>query len=391
MLTARDGVEMATIGGARALHLEKEIGSLEAGKRADLIVLATDSPSAQPLYEVYSHLAYALKGTDVVTTVVNGRVLMEDRVMLTIDTARDRRQGPGVPRAHRRGARHPMSARAPRILMIDAEAGLAASLRAHPMLEGCTFEAANGEADALRRLRRRAYDLVITSPRTSVSADLALLEEMRAVRPGVKVIVLAPEATPEDVIAALRAHVFACFAAPFDPAEVVEHGASAPSTASELARRHRGALGDARLAFGCGWTAGCSPRSASWPSCGSCGPRCRRPRGTRPSSASARSCSTPWSTAGASTPTRWWRWPAVRTERTIVYYVRDPGQGFQPEAMEHAAEPRPVRPTPSAHMEKRLEQGLRPGGFGILMAKNVVDELIYSEHGNEVVLIKHLK
>ena len=87
VLTARDGVEMATVGGARALHLEKEIGSLEPGKRADLIVVATDSPSAQPMYDVYSHLAYALKGTDVVTTVVNGRLLMEDRRMLTLDTA----------------------------------------------------------------------------------------------------------------------------------------------------------------------------------------------------------------------------------------------------------------------------------------------------------------
>jgi 5-methylthioadenosine/S-adenosylhomocysteine deaminase len=78
---------MATLGGARALHLEKEIGSLEPGKRADLIVLATDAPSAQPMYDVYSHLAYALKGTDVVTTVVEGQVLMEDRRLLTLDTA----------------------------------------------------------------------------------------------------------------------------------------------------------------------------------------------------------------------------------------------------------------------------------------------------------------
>ncbi len=87
VLAAKDGVEMATIGGARALHLEKEIGSLEPGKRADLIVLATDAPSALPLYEVYSHLAYSLKGSDVVTSIVNGRVLMEDRRMLTLDTA----------------------------------------------------------------------------------------------------------------------------------------------------------------------------------------------------------------------------------------------------------------------------------------------------------------
>jgi 5-methylthioadenosine/S-adenosylhomocysteine deaminase len=87
VLSARDGVELATIGGARALHLEREIGSLEPGKRADLIVLATDAPWAQTRYEVYSHLAYAQKGSDVVTTIVNGRVLMEDGRMLTLDTA----------------------------------------------------------------------------------------------------------------------------------------------------------------------------------------------------------------------------------------------------------------------------------------------------------------
>ena len=86
ILSARDGVEMATIGGARALHMEKEIGSLEPGKRADLIVLASDAPWAQPAYDVYSHLAYSLKGSDVVTSIVNGRVLMEDGRMLTLDT-----------------------------------------------------------------------------------------------------------------------------------------------------------------------------------------------------------------------------------------------------------------------------------------------------------------
>ena len=87
VLSARDGVEMATIGGARALHMEKEIGSLEPGKRADLIVLASDAPWAQPRYDVYAQLAYAIKGSDVATTIVNGRVLMEDGRMLTLDTA----------------------------------------------------------------------------------------------------------------------------------------------------------------------------------------------------------------------------------------------------------------------------------------------------------------
>jgi 5-methylthioadenosine/S-adenosylhomocysteine deaminase len=87
VLSARDGIELATIGGARALHMEREIGSLEPGKRADLIVLANDAPWAQPSYDVYAHLVYALKGSDVVTSVVNGRVLMEDGRMLTLDVA----------------------------------------------------------------------------------------------------------------------------------------------------------------------------------------------------------------------------------------------------------------------------------------------------------------
>ena len=85
--TAREAVEMATIGGARALHMEADIGSLEAGKKADLIVISLEAPHASPLYDVYSHLAYALKGEDVETVIVNGRTLMERGRLLTLDTA----------------------------------------------------------------------------------------------------------------------------------------------------------------------------------------------------------------------------------------------------------------------------------------------------------------
>src|SRR6202041_3651476 len=77
--------EMATIGGARAIHLEKLIGSLEAGKRGDLIVVDTTAPHATPMYNVYSELVYALKATDVRSVVINGKMVMEDRKMLTLD------------------------------------------------------------------------------------------------------------------------------------------------------------------------------------------------------------------------------------------------------------------------------------------------------------------
>jgi len=84
-LPAKQALEMATIGGARALHLEKQIGSLEQGKKADLILVDTSGPHATPMYNVYSQLVYALKGSDVKTVVINGKLVMEDRRMLTLN------------------------------------------------------------------------------------------------------------------------------------------------------------------------------------------------------------------------------------------------------------------------------------------------------------------
>ncbi|HEV1994449.1 MAG TPA: amidohydrolase [Candidatus Acidoferrum sp.] len=84
-LGAKAVVEMATIEGARALHMEKEIGSLEVGKKADLILIGLDAPNAVPMYDVYAQLAYALKGSDVETVIIGGRVVMRDKKLLTVD------------------------------------------------------------------------------------------------------------------------------------------------------------------------------------------------------------------------------------------------------------------------------------------------------------------
>jgi 5-methylthioadenosine/S-adenosylhomocysteine deaminase len=85
-LPARTVFEMATLGGARALGLEKEIGSLEPGKRADLITVLLDAPHAVPLYSVHSQLVYALKGADVSDVMVNGRWVVRGRRALTLDS-----------------------------------------------------------------------------------------------------------------------------------------------------------------------------------------------------------------------------------------------------------------------------------------------------------------
>jgi 5-methylthioadenosine/S-adenosylhomocysteine deaminase len=83
-LNAKAVVEMATIEGARALHMDQEIGSLESGKKADLIMIGLDGPNAVPMYDVYAQLAYALKASDVETVVIGGRVAMRDHKLLTV-------------------------------------------------------------------------------------------------------------------------------------------------------------------------------------------------------------------------------------------------------------------------------------------------------------------
>lgn len=87
-LSARTAVELATIGGARALGMESRIGSLEAGKRADLISIRLDVPNAVPLYDVYSQLVYALKGSNVNDVMVNGQLVVRDQKCLTLDSGR---------------------------------------------------------------------------------------------------------------------------------------------------------------------------------------------------------------------------------------------------------------------------------------------------------------
>jgi len=92
VVSARQALWMATAGGARALHLERETGTLEVGKRADIVIVDLDRLHQTPRYDIYSHLVYATKASDVRTVIVDGRVLMRDRRLLTLDEAAIRRE-----------------------------------------------------------------------------------------------------------------------------------------------------------------------------------------------------------------------------------------------------------------------------------------------------------
>jgi 5-methylthioadenosine/S-adenosylhomocysteine deaminase len=87
VISAQQAFEFATIRGAEALHLAKEIGSLEVGKRADVLIINRDTLNQIPVYNIYSDLVYATKAADVETVVINGRLVMRERRLLTLNEA----------------------------------------------------------------------------------------------------------------------------------------------------------------------------------------------------------------------------------------------------------------------------------------------------------------
>jgi DNA-binding NarL/FixJ family response regulator len=244
-----------------------------------------------------------------------------------------------------------------------------------------------GPADTLKRLRARRFDVVITSADSDIDENLALLEEMRSIRPNLKCIVLAQHSTPDKVIAALRARVFGCFTPPFDTHEIATLVAKA---ASDNQSRDDIEILSARP----GWVsirANCRLVTAERLLSFAKELSAQLPEDKRQEIIQAfREILMNAMEHGAKfNPEQVVEVNAIRTARTMVFRVRDPGPGFQKESLAHAAVGNPST-DPTAHILLRKEQGMRAGGYGLLLASGTVDELIYNATGNEVILIKYL-
>jgi anti-sigma regulatory factor (Ser/Thr protein kinase)/ActR/RegA family two-component response regulator len=245
------------------------------------------------------------------------------------------------------------------------------------------MEYAAGNADALSKLRMKAFGVVVTSPESTVEEDLALLAEMRVIRPGVKSMVLAPHSTPEELIAALRAKVFSCFTPPFEAEEIANLASSA---ASESEWRDDIQVLTARP----GWISvrvNCRLLTAERLINFAKELSAQLPEQTRLEMMQAfrEILLNAMEHGAAFNPEQVVEVTAVRTARSMVFYLRDPGAGFRRESLT-LANPE----DPAAHIAERQAAGMRPGGFGMLVAAGTVDELIYNEIGNEVLLIKYL-
>ena len=249
------------------------------------------------------------------------------------------------------------------------------------------MEYSAGHADTLQRLRMRSFGVVITNPDSTVEEDLALLEEMRAIRPGVKSIVLARQSTPDEVIAALRARVFACFTPPFDPGEIANLARSAASDS-------QGQDDIQILSAKPGWVSvrvNCRLLTAERLLTFANELSAQLPEEAREGIMQAfrEILMNAMEHGAAFNPEQVVEVTGVRTRRAMVFYVRDPGAGFRREALTHAAIANPVD-DPAAHIMQREAEGMRPGGYGLLLASGTVDELIFSEIGNEVLLIRYV-
>jgi anti-sigma regulatory factor (Ser/Thr protein kinase)/CheY-like chemotaxis protein len=251
------------------------------------------------------------------------------------------------------------------------------------VLPSWEIELAPTNRAALEMLRIRSYDLVLTGAETSAQEDVELLRRIRIVRPHVRLIVITSQSTPGDVIAAMREGAFSYFSEPYSMdalQQIVLLAATGPV-----------------------WDEGIEVISAT-PQLIHLSVRCERRTADRllqfiheiPDLASEereaigiafREMLMNAMEHGANfNATQHVEISYVRAKQMVLARVKDPGDGFPVDEVRSAADTDPVQ-----LQKKREEQGLRPGGFGILLSQKVIDELIYGEKGNEVVLIKYLK
>ena len=270
--------------------------------------------------------------------------------------------------------------------MVHADLALKALLSGvlNPALWAIRYVPTN--RDALQAASERAFELVITSDSTSGREDVELLRKIRRVRPHTRMIILANESTPADVLAAMRDHAFSFFSTPYSPeslVQMVELATVAPSWDD----------GIELISSTPEWIrleVRCQPRTADrlvqfMKEIADLPER----EGGQVGMAFRELLLNAMEHGGGFDPDSHVFVEYVRAERMISCRISDSGPGFTLDEISHAAVANPTD-NPLHHLKVRDELGLRPGGFGILLARQLVDQVLYSQDGNEVLLIKYL-
>jgi len=249
-----------------------------------------------------------------------------------------------------------------------------------------TLQHATDNTAALVMAHGKNFDLILTSEKTSGREDVELLRKLRRIRPHTRLIILADESTPADVITSMREHAFSYFSKPFLPGALAvmiklaieepvwDDGIDVVSATPEWIRiRARCDLktADRVLQF--------FDEIAELPN----------PERSSVGMAFREMLTNAIEHGGRLDPSQEVEISYVRAKHMVTCRISDPGEGFTLDEIPHAAIANPAD-DPLRHLEYRNAQGMRPGGFGVLLTQRLVDELVYNEQGNEVMLVKYL-
>jgi anti-sigma regulatory factor (Ser/Thr protein kinase)/CheY-like chemotaxis protein len=239
---------------------------------------------------------------------------------------------------------------------------------------------------ALVRARDRNFDLILTGEKTSGKEDVELLQKLRGIRPHTRLIILTEESTPSDVIRSMREHAFSYFSKPFSPEALaamisraieepcwddgIEVVSATPEWIRILARCDL-PTADRVLQF--------FDEIAELPN----------PERSAVGMAFREMLINAIEHGGRLDPNQQIEISYLRVRHVVTCRITDPGEGFTLDEIPHAAIANPAE-DPLRHLGYREAQGMRPGGFGVLLTQKLIDELVYNEQGNEVTLIKYL-
>jgi CheY-like chemotaxis protein/anti-sigma regulatory factor (Ser/Thr protein kinase) len=276
---------------------------------------------------------------------------------------------------------------AKRILIVDDDPDVHHLLRNALKDTGCYLESAFDGNEGLKKIEDAHWDLVITDVIMAGLDGLELLERARLIRPDTPVVVMTVDSTAEKIVSAIRGNAFSWFSKPFQPQAVRDMVESA--------------LTGSRLKYDIE-VLSASPRWLELRL------RCDLETATRalhfvremePGLPEAEREKVALAFreilfnavehGGGNDPNVHVTVTYMRADGALLFRVRDPGPGFSFDKLRHAALSNPVD-SPAEHATTRDKLGMRPGGFGILLTRAFVDELLYNEKGNEALLIKYL-
>lgn len=276
----------------------------------------------------------------------------------------------------------------PKILVVDDDRATLRLLEGVLSRAGFTTATASDGLEAKERLRRGRFDLVLADVWMPRMNGIELLASLRGRKVQPRFVVMTSDDTPETLLKAVREQACRYVHKPIDPAQLVE-------TLREVLESAGPLLPIEVVSARPEWVelvVPCTRASAARIEDVMRHLEAGLTEEVRESVSSAfRELllnAIEW--GGGLDPERTVRIACLRARRMLLYRIADPGPGFDPERLEHAAAGH-AEDDPIGHVAVREEKGIRPGGFGLVMVKAQVDELIYNERRNEVVFVKYLE